>query len=79
MTAINLLEVDVILQLHVLGMDANALHAPSLIRNSDIHLPIKAAKAAEGRIDAEELKNQPTVFRLKDKWARTCSDGSLLP
>jgi hypothetical protein len=40
-----------IVQLHVLGVDAQHLQAPCLIRHADVNLAVKAAEATQRGID----------------------------
>jgi len=47
----DLLEVDVVRQLHVLGVDAQNLEAAVLVRHANVHLAVEAAEAAERGVD----------------------------
>ena len=46
-------QVDVLIQLHVLGVDPNHLQPPSLIWHTDINFPVEASKSAGIRNAAE--------------------------
>merc|ERR1719440_2620001 len=46
-----LLEVDVVAQLHVLGLDAQHLEAAVLVRHANVHLAVEAAEATQRAVD----------------------------
>ena len=46
-----LLEVDVVAQLHVLGLDAQHLEAAVLVGHANVNLAVEAAEAAQRRVD----------------------------
>lgn len=46
----NDLKVHILLQLHVLGMYAQHLQAPRLVRHADVDLAVEAPEAPQGRI-----------------------------
>jgi hypothetical protein len=48
----DLLEVDVVSELHVLGVDAENLQAACGVGDADVDLAIEAAEAAEGGVNA---------------------------
>ncbi|XP_037470136.1 uncharacterized protein LOC119343017 [Triticum dicoccoides] len=48
----NQLKVDVLIQLHVLGVDAEHFETPDLVRHADVDLAIKPSESPQGRVDA---------------------------
>ena len=48
----DLLEVDVVAELHVLGVNAEYFEASDGVRNADVDLAVKATEASQGRVDA---------------------------
>ena len=47
----HLLKVEVLCQLHVLGVNPEDLHPAHSIRDANVNLAIKASKATEGRVN----------------------------
>ena len=48
----NLLQVHVVLELHIFGVNAEAFHPTSLIWNTDVDLTVETTKTTEGGINA---------------------------